>query len=182
MKCPFVLFLLFVAGLSAGSESVMFDPPSGWKVAHAKELPRYVEAMVVGESRSNYPPSINLGVEDFTGSLKEYLKIVKKINEVQKTPWKGLGSITTQAGPADLSTADIQTAWGPVKLIHVILVQDGRAIILTGAAKKEEFTTLYPVFLKSMRTLRFGTSPILATNTPPLSAPCCSAPIGTIAN
>ena len=132
----FILVFL-TASLLAAAQSVMFDPPPGWKMADPANLPHYVEAMVVGESSSNYPP-INLGIEDFNGSLKDYLKIVKKIDEAQKSPWKSLGTVETQAGIADLSTADIQTNWVTVRLLHTILVQEGKAIILTGAAKQEE--------------------------------------------
>lgn len=147
-------FLLLCSALSAEPQGILFDPPAGWKMADSAQLPRYVEAMVVGESNSNYPPSINVSVEDFAGTLKDYLKIVKKINEAQNSAWKRMGTIETQAGQADLSTVDIQTSWGPVRLVHVILVRDGKAIILTGATKREEFVALYPIMLKSMRTLK----------------------------
>ncbi len=166
---PFLIcLLLLVATLSANEQSVLFDPPPGWKMAESDQLPRYVEAMVIGESRSNYPPSINVGVEEFNGSLRDYLKIVKRINEVQNNCWKSLGFVETAAGKADLSTVDIQTPWGKVRLLHVILVREGKAIILTGAAKQEEFTALYPILLKSMRTLRLAESRAHATDAVPI--------------
>ena len=140
--------------------AIMFNPPEGWHIADPKALPPSVKLMVVGKGNSIFPPSINLGVEKYNGDLKSYLKMIKSINESQGSEWKDLGTIKTQAGIASLSQIDAKTEWGVVRMMHVILLQDGTntAYILTAAALKEEFSKHYKDFFKSMKSLRFNMS------------------------
>lgn len=137
-------------------ESVIFIPPKGWLAADPSILPQSVKAMVIGKSEKNYPPSINIGLEPFTGSLKSYLKNVKMINEAQNATWKDLGQVTTECGPASLSSVDMTTEWGDVKLLHAIIVRYGTAYILTCASLKDEFTTNYKDFLSAIHSLRIN--------------------------
>lgn len=139
--------------------SVMFTPPQGWRLADKKTLPKHVLVMVVGKGTKDYPPSMNLGYDNFQGSLKEYFKIIKEINASQGCQLKDLGMIPTQAGPASLSQFDEKTSWGEVRQMHAIVLKDGVAYILTASALKEEFANYYQEFFKSMQTLRFGTMP-----------------------
>ncbi len=135
----------------------MFTPPEGWGSLDPKKLPGSVKVMVVGKgSDTNYPPSINLGMEEYNGTLKDYLKIVKAINESQNAEWKNLGTIHTEAGRASLSQVDVSTSWGTIRLMHVILVKKGQAYIMTSAALRDEFPRFYSEFFNSMRSLRFG--------------------------
>src|SRR5262245_8666180 len=60
--------------------TVIFNPPKGWRLADPEALPPHVRAMVVGKGLKEFPPSINLSAEEFRGTLKDYLKIVKEIN------------------------------------------------------------------------------------------------------
>ena len=138
-----------------GAPAIAFEPPTGWRCADPDQLPRSVQVMVVGKGASDYPPSINLGMEPFSGSLEDYLKIVKAINDSQNAEWKSLGTIHTKAGPGNLSQVDMNSSWGSVRLMHVILVKDGQAYILTSAAKRDEFPRFYRQFFKSMRSLHF---------------------------
>ncbi len=136
--------------------SVMFNPPDGWHLANPKALPPSVKLMVVGSGNNDFPPSINLGTEKIEGDLKNYLKTIKSINDSQGSDWKDLGTIRTQAGTASLSQVDAKTEWGEVRMMHVILVKETTAYILTAAALKEEFPKFYKEFFKSMRSLRFN--------------------------
>ncbi|MDP1836614.1 MAG: hypothetical protein Q8K75_11905 [Chlamydiales bacterium] len=136
--------------------ALMFTPPEGWLSANPKNLSPRVKAMVIGSGSATYPPSINLTLEDYKGSLKEYLKIVKAINDSQNAEWKNLGTIHTEAGKGSLSQVDMETNWGTVRLMHVIIVKDGQAYIMTAAALKDEFPRYYSDFFKSMQSLRFG--------------------------
>jgi hypothetical protein len=136
--------------------AVIFTPPEGWMIADAKALPPSVKIMVVGQGEHEFPPSINLGVEDFNGTLKEYLKTIKAINDSQGAEWKDLGTIRTEAGNASLSQVDSKTEWGDVRMMHVVLVKNKKAFILTAAALKEEFPRFYKDFFRSMRSLRIN--------------------------
>lgn len=140
---------------SAKTSAILFTPPPGWRYADSKSLPPAVKVMVVGKAKKDYPPSINLGMEDFEGTLKDYLKIVKTINEGQSGEWKDLGSIQTEAGKGSLSQLDIRTEWGNVRMMHVILVKDHKAYVLTAAALRDEFSAYYSQFFKTMKSLRF---------------------------
>lgn len=137
--------------------TVMFKPPEGWLLADPKALPPNVKIMVVGKGAHEYPPSMNLGTDTYNGTLKQYLKIVKSINESKGAEWKDLGIIRTEAGDASLSQVEGKTQWGTEKQMHVILIRDGTVYILTAAALKEEFPKFYKEFFTSMRSLRINT-------------------------
>jgi hypothetical protein len=136
--------------------TVIFTPPQNWRLADSEALPAHVRAMVVGTGESDFPPSINLSTEEFEGSLKDYLKIVKEINAAQGSEWKDLGTIRTEAGTASLSQADAVTEWGPVRMMHVILARNGMIYILTAASLKKEFPKFYPIFFKSLKSLKIN--------------------------
>lgn len=139
--------------------AVIFTPPKGWKMADTNALPPHVRAMVVGVSAKEFPPSINLSLEEYTGTLRDYLRIIKDINQSQGSEWKDLGTIRTQAGDASLSQADAITEWGPVRMMHVILNRNGMIYILTAASLKEEFPKYYKIFFESLRSLRINQDP-----------------------
>ena len=133
-----------------------FIPPKGWHLANKEALQRVpsVKVMVVGKSTQAFPPSINLSTESFKGSLKEYLKIVKAMNDSKGYEWKNLGMIETQSGPANLSQVDTQSQWGIVRMMHVILIKDEKVYILTASALKDEFSNFYKEFFDSLKSLK----------------------------
>lgn len=136
--------------------AVMFIPPQGWRYAETKDLPRSVQVMVVGKGAGNFPPSINLATEKYAGTLKQYLKIVKSINDAKGSEWKDLGTIRTEAGDASLSQVDQKNQWGVTRMMHVMLIKNGTVYILTAAALKDEFPVYYKDFFNSLRSLRIN--------------------------
>jgi hypothetical protein len=140
----------------APERSILFTPPAGWRMADAKALPPSVKAMVIGKGAHEFPPSINLGMEIYPGTLKQYLNRIKDINKSQGTKWKDLGEIRIEAGKASLSQVDKKTEWGDVRMMHVILNREGVIYILTAAALKEEFPGFYTDFFNSLCSLRFS--------------------------
>ncbi len=141
------------AKMSQEAGQVIFTPPTGWQMADPKALPPSVKIMVVGKGEREFPPSINLGSEKYEGTLKQYLKVVKAINDSHGTEWKDLGTIKTEAGNASLSQVDAKTQWGEVRTMHVIIPIDGAMYILTAAALKDEFPKNYDAFFNAMRSL-----------------------------
>lgn len=137
-------------------QEVLFTPPSGWRIADKSTLPPAVRIMVVGKGAHDFPPSIHLGTDQYDGSLKEYLKLVKSINDAHGSQWTDLGMIKTEAGEASLSQLDTKTKWGEVRYLQEILIKDGTVFILTAAASKDEFPNFYNDFFKSLQSLRFG--------------------------
>lgn len=138
--------------------AVLFSPPENWFLADPKALPAHVKIMVVGKGASEYPPSMNLATEKYNGTLKQYLKIIKTINENNGYEWKDLGTIRTEAGEASLSQVDIKSKWGTERLMHVIMLRDGTVYILSAAALKDEFPKFYREFFTAMRSLRINKS------------------------
>lgn len=132
---------------------VYFVPPTGWRLADNNLLPSHVKVMVVGTGPS-LPPSMNLSIESYKGTLKQYLKTIKNMNDAQGYEWKDLGTIKTDAGIASLSQVDTKSQWGDVRLMHVILLKNGKIYILTASALKQDFSTNYKDFFAAMRSLR----------------------------
>lgn len=149
-----ILVLIMTAGTLAAEIHAQFTPPQGWREADSSSLPKHVKLMVVGKGAHEMPPSINLGYEEYPNSLKDYLIIVKQINDTQGDKWKDLGTIQTQAGPASLSQVDVKTEWGTLRQMHVIYLKDGVIYIMTAAALKDEFSKFYPFFFESMKSFR----------------------------
>lgn len=149
---PLITILLFSAPINAYEAS--FDPPKGWRTTDKAKLPPHVKLIIVGSGKFDFPPSITLGTENFDGTLKDYVQIVKKINQSKKDPWKDLGLIDTKSGEASLSQVDIKTEWGDVREMHLISLNNGVIYIMTAAALKKEFATFYPVFFESFKSFK----------------------------
>lgn len=160
MKKLFILVMMVLTTCIHAQEpapgTISFQPPKGWNMAETEELPDHVQVMVIGKGLQEFPPSLNLSMEEYEGTLADYLSIVKEINDANGSEWKDLGSIDTAAGPANLSQADATTQWGPVRMMHVILVKDGMVYILTGASLAKEFPQYYRDFFESFKSLRFN--------------------------
>lgn len=134
-------------------EIITFTPPTGWKSADLEKLSPVIKMMLIGTGKDHFPPSITLAVEPFKGTLKDYLKIVKNLNQAEKTEWKDLGKIQTKAGTASLSQFDEKSNWGSVRTMTTILVKNGNAYILSATALQSEFSNFYKEFFNAMKSL-----------------------------
>lgn len=143
------------SSLSA-EETLTFTPPAGWGLAPRETLTPAIKVMVVGKGQKEYPPSINLATENWSGTLKDYLKVVKDLNDAHSTDFKDLGKVKTEAGEAILTQEDITTKWGDVRQMHLFYLHDGVVYILTSASLKEEFPKYYKEFFSSMTSLRIN--------------------------
>lgn len=133
----------------------VFTPPKGWSAADKNALSPHVKILVVGPKIQNeMPPTMNLMIESYEGTLKNYLKNVKKINDSHGDAWKDLGSLKTKAGDASLSQVEVRSKWGGEKLMHAIIVRNGYAYVLTAAASKNEFGRFYQQFYTALRSLQ----------------------------
>jgi hypothetical protein len=145
----------FIA-LSKEPGAVMFTPPQGWLLADPKALPSSIKIMVVGKGAHEYPPSMNLAYEKYSGTLQDYLQLISVINKKKGAEWKDLGKIRTQAGDASLSQVDSRTQWGEERQMHVIFLNQGVVYILTAAALKNEFPKFYKDFFDAFRSLKIN--------------------------
>lgn len=136
--------------------AVMFTPPRDWRYADASQLGKAVKIMVVGQGSSHFPPSINLATETYQGTLKDYLKVMKAINDKDGAAWKDLGTIKTSAGNGSLSQVDLKNQWGEVREMHVVLKKKNTIYILTSAALRDDFAKYYKDFFDAMRSLKIN--------------------------
>lgn len=135
---------------------VMFTPPPGWQAFDTSSLSPRLRMMVVGKGQSSVPPSINLAMEPYQGTLKQYLKTIKAINDSQGYEWKDLGTIRTEAGTGSLSQVDTKSEWGDIRQMHTVLLKNGTIYIVTAAAQKDEFATFYKDFFAAMKSFRIS--------------------------
>jgi hypothetical protein len=120
--------------------------------------------MVVGKGTNEFPPSIALATEEYPGTLKQYLKIIKELNASKGQEWRDLGTIQTGAGNASLSQTDSKSQWGEIRMMHVILKKNGILYIVTAAALKNEFSLYYKEIFSSLRSLKFSANEIENNN------------------
>lgn len=155
-KFRYILFFLLLFTGVYGQRCIVFTPPEGWQLLDTKLLSPRIKVMIVGSGKNNfYPPSINLGYEEYAGSLSDYLKEVKSVNQKTGAAWTDLGTIQTMAGQASLSQVDLKTEWGDVRMMHVMLIEDKILYVLTAASLKDEFSSFLPIMLPAMQSLRF---------------------------
>lgn len=158
-------------------EMIYFTPPLGWYVVtpemvaesaeksplvskFAQQLPKSVRFMVVGKGQGIFPPNMNLTTQYYAGTLKEYLKMIKAINDSQGYDWKDLGTIKTPSGNASISQVDNKTEWGSVRYMRLILLKDKTIYMLTASAIASEFSQYYNEFFKSMKSLTVNKNPV----------------------
>ncbi len=157
-----VLMLLFPLSVFTQEEDkaknpsiAVFVPPKDWRIADEKALSPHIKILVIGPKIQNeMPPTMNLMIEPYSGTLKSYLKNVKKINDTHGDAWKDLGTLKTKAGDASLSQVEIRSKWGGEKLMHAIIVRNGFAYVLTATAAKNEFGRFYQQFYNAFRSLQ----------------------------
>lgn len=134
---------------------ITFKPPPGWRQLEANQLPESVKAMVVGQGKGSVPPSINLSLEHYAGTIETYLNTIDAINRSRGTPCQRLSTLDTPAGRGYLLQVIDETNWGAIQLIHLVLLDEGMIYLLTAAAPKEEFGQYYPLFFDAMKSLQF---------------------------
>jgi len=148
--------LLFSSFVCAKEKISYFTPPENWQDADPKLLAPMVKMGYFGKGNTEFHPSINIAIEKIDDtSLKEYVKVVKKIHTSNRTTtWRNLGKFQTQAGKAQLTEITTKNQMGIIKMLQLIIVHEDHAYILTAAARKEEFVTFRNSFIKAFRSLK----------------------------
>lgn len=152
MKWLPLFFLLFSPLFS--DPIILFSPPENWECVKPKNLPESIEIAFLKNGVLNFRPSLNLSKEKISLSLKEYLHSVKKLHESElNAEWRDLGDFFCRGGKGRLAEIRADSPAGELRMLQAIFVQEDRAYILTGAARKEEFPKERASFLKAMRSL-----------------------------
>lgn len=154
MSKYFLLFLFFVTSL-CDAETISFIAPKGWQcISNKEELPAKVEIVYIGSGKGGFTPSINLAREETPLSLVDYTKLAKSYHESHGgTRCIELGSIDSQAGSASILQIDRPTQWGQVRFLQGLVLKEKTAYVMTATCLQEEFTVLYPQFIKAIETL-----------------------------
>jgi len=143
------------APVKRSSSYCFFQSPKGWNISDPKLFSPRVQIGFFSRGKKEIGPSLNLAIEETHLPLSDYLKAVKAIHESDPASrWRQLGKIQTQAGLAQLTELDTKTELGPMRILQMILVKDGKAYILTAGAHKEEFAEYYQDFQKSFRSFQ----------------------------
>ncbi|HAB99618.1 MAG TPA: hypothetical protein DCE71_07345 [Parachlamydiales bacterium] len=140
--------------LSVHSAVAYFDPPQNWNCAVPKNMSPHVKVGFISPESSEFRPSINLALETVDLSLKEYLRAVKKIHLSQpNTSWRDLGRFQLAAGEGRLTEISSRSAWGDIKMLQAIFIQNQTAYILTAAVLKKDYAKQQKTLLKALQSL-----------------------------
>jgi hypothetical protein len=146
------------AAETAALSECFFRPPEGWDIADPKTLSPRVKIAFLKSTGNGFCPSINLAIEETTVSINEYLKAVKAIHEQDRnTHWRALGKVSTSAGLGQLTEINSPSEWGPIRILQLILLKEGRAYVLTAAALKEDISNYYKEFQTAFRSFTLTT-------------------------
>lgn len=138
---------------STSFSQCFFTPPQDWEIADPGSLSPHVKIAFLKNTGKGFCPSINLAVEETSVSLSDYLKAVKAIHEQDRSNhWRALGKVRTAAGLAQLTEIDSTSEWGPIRILQLILLKEGRAYVLTAAGLKEEFSNYYKEIQSAFRS------------------------------
>ena len=133
-------FTLPLQGTEKGKLEPIFSPPKGWHKNPIETPSSRVKVSFFTKAKQEFCPSINLLEEKVSSSIEEYLKNIQKMYESDSNNrFRRLGTLKTRAGTAHLTSLDMETALGKVRVLQSIFLQEGIAYILTGAVLQEDF-------------------------------------------
>ena len=151
---PKLLFLLNFCSLLFCDPIGLFIPPEGWECVQSRDFPKTIQVGFLKKSSTAFKPSLNLATERVSVSFKEYLAAARRVHEQElHVEWRDLGDFLCRAGKGRLIEIRSASPCGEVKMLQAILVQDGFAYVLTGAARKEDFPLERKEILRSLRSL-----------------------------
>jgi len=130
-----------------------FAPPDGWRAQDPVTL-KYSKVSYIAKKTRGFTPSINLAVAPTTLSLEEYTVDAVKMHRLEKhSTCDRMGTLRTLSGEGNLLRIERQLEWGKVELMQFLQVNNGKAYIMTAAAKKERFQNIRSEVTKSFRSL-----------------------------
>lgn len=154
------LFLLLLCSLPlfATPPFTYFQMPEGWLFSHPSKWGKGVIVGAIQSKRALFTPSLALALEKVGEEMDEatYIAAVKKVHP--RCTIQELGSLTTQGGEGRLLQIDLKNGWGEIRLLQLILLHKGYAIVMSSSCLKKEFSTHASLFLKALRSLKISPS------------------------
>lgn len=136
-------------------ELIYFTPPPDWTSAQLSSGKRGF----VAHSTEHTRPSLYLSVERSTLSYSDYLKSVQRIyTSIPKTSWRKIETLLTKAGSGTLTSIDMDTPHGMLRILQLLLQKQDRMIILTASTTQTQFPSYYPLLLETFRSLSYASS------------------------
>lgn len=130
-----------------------FVVPSGWNFSAPDPSSSHVKVAFIKKGSKGFSPSINLAIEETSASPSDYLKAVRSLHEQNRDyHWRALGKVRTSAGLGQLTEIDAPSPFGPVRMLQLIVMKEGKAYVLTAAALKEEIQQHYKDFQSAFRS------------------------------
>lgn len=157
LKSIFLLLLTSYCSFTYGAHSAYITlPPKGWEcINDPQQLPQKVKVIFVGSGQGNNPftPSVNLATEVTTLSLKEYVAQAKAYHESRGgTRCNVIGTIQTNAGPAQMLQIDRPSQWGDIRFIQAMYIKDTEAFVITATCLKSDFSALSSQIFKAIQS------------------------------
>ena len=148
----FFLFSLLSSALFA-EKTPLFTPPPKWQIADPEMLSPRVQIGFLTKGKQGFCPSINLSSEAVNLSLEEYVKVVMGLHS-KKGVCRDLGPMKVNGGMGRLLQLESSSKFGPLRLMQLVTVWEGKAYVLTGCARKEDFGSYVTMFEKAFRSLQ----------------------------
>jgi len=143
-----------VQAYTNGKHGFSIDPPIGWSV----EEPTYAVVVFRGPTEEGFTVNVNIQVETTTASLDEYIDAGKQNLETALENFNLLSE-----GPRTINNVDAYelvftfTYYGvTVKEKQVVLMENGKAFIITYAALPTTYQTYLPTFENSVQTFKIA--------------------------
>lgn len=145
---------LFLSLFCVFASVCCFKPPEEWIPVKSEDPSAEGMIAYIGKAKKVVPPSLCLTTEPTDLSLREYIKAAKALHESDlHVDWRDLGEFTFRAGKGRLGEICNPTPFGEMKILQGILVQNGCAYVLTGAALKEEFAEHRAALIAAIRSM-----------------------------
>ncbi len=154
MKKILALLTLLPALLFAGNEKCTFTLSSNWKLADPKKTPDGVTIALVYPKKGAISPSLNLTEEITSLSQEAYVDAVTNLYARDaKQQVRSVGDFLLKAGnTGHLLQIDRDEGYVALRQLQLIIVQEGKAHILTATVAKEEFLASLPEITAILRS------------------------------
>jgi len=147
------VFALHV-GISLQAATPVFCPPKGWKPVDSPS-PR-IKASFLLKTKKNLSPSLNFTIEEFSRTPEEYLISLEKLyTNHSDHRFRRLGILETKTGKSYLTSLDMTTPAGKIRVLQSILFKDAKVYVLTGALAAEDFGSYQEDLIKTFSSITF---------------------------
>lgn len=149
-----IAILSLYLAISLQAATPIFCPPKGWKPVSSPS-PKIASSFLL-KTKKNFSPSLNFTIEEFSGTAEQYLSSLEKLyTNHSDHRFRRLGLLQTKTGNAHLTSLDMSTPAGKIRILQSILFKDEKVYILTGALAIEDFGSYQEELIKTFSSITF---------------------------